>query len=478
MPTLLTLLACLVTEPPHAKRKGARSSTSSSVPVPPSALVPVAGTATTTDRPNVLFILLDDVGIDKVAPWSSATDAPLVPHIARLADEGLLFRNAYAAPVCQAGRAAFLTGRYARRTGVGANTNPGEEGWILRDDEGTVAHVLRHAGYSTALVGKWHIANYATPLPLTDPLRRGFDRWRGTFANLYDAVDTPSVLGRYTSWEKVDDGETWAERRYVTTVQVDDVLSFVGSLPEPWFVWWAPNAAHDPYQPPPDSVMPSTAAFGTKDAYHDILLAFDVELGRLRVGLGEDRLDRTMLVLSSDNGTPSAVISEPYNSGRGKTTVYDGGSHVPLLWRGPGVAIGETDALVHAVDLLPTLADLIDVDPAWSPSGPKVRDGASYLPVLLDPTKHAHTFLVTEDFSPNGNPVEATSDRVAARDDTFRLVYDVQRGTEQFFRYAEGAADEGPDLLPDGLTPEEEAAKATLRTEIDAFVATVQWIGP
>jgi arylsulfatase A-like enzyme len=430
------------------------------------------------ERPNVLIILLDDVGIDKLNPWSAAADAPLTPQIDRLVAEGLVFRNAYAAPVCQAARAALLTGRWARRTGVGANSNPGSAGWVLAEEEGTIAHVLAHAGYATALVGKWHMSTYATPSPLADPNRRGFTWWRGTFANLYDQVDTPEIAGDYLSWEKIADGEPYAESRYATTVQVDDALDLVGRLTEPWLLWWAPNAAHDPFHPPPDSLLPNDAAKGTPDAYHAVIQALDLELGRLRAGIGEERLDRTWVVLMADNGTPSKVITPPYNSKRGKTTSYDGGSHVPLLWRGPGVAVGETSALVHAIDLLPTLADALDLDPSWSPYGPQVVDGVSYLPVLSDPAKPGRSVLFTEDFAPNGDPAAAASDHVAARDARWRLLVDILGGQEQFYEYVPGAVDEGPDLIPGGLDEEQEAARARLRADVSEFAASIRWSGP
>ncbi len=428
-------------------------------------------------HPNVLLVILDDVGQDRLAPWGRAVDPSPTPTIDSLVADGLLFHNAYAAPVCQAGRAALLTGRWAHRTGVGSNTDPRETGWTLGPNQGTLPLLLQHHGWRTALVGKWHLATMDTPDPLRDPLRRGFEGSRGTFANVLDRVRTKAD-GTYTSWERIEDGKPHLETRYVTTVQVDDAIAYTRTLTEPWLIWFAPNAAHDPWAAPPESLVPGPPAQDPVTAYRATLTAFDVELGRLLDALPADTRKNTLIVLVADNGTPKRVIPPPFRDSRGKTTLFDGGTLIPMVWTGPGVTPGETAALVHLIDVLPTLADLFDMDVTWSPYGPQIIDGLSFAPVLTNATAPARPFLITEDFQPNGDPKKASSRRVAVRDSRYKLIRDLLTGKEMLFRYTPNAIDEGPDLLRASLDSEATSARARLGGEIDKFNRDVSFNGP
>ncbi len=471
---LTYVVACKAFEPGVVDRV----ESSAAVVASPPLLNPASGGADFVDRPNVLVVLLDDVGQDKLLAWEPTAKAPPTPTIDGLVHTGLLFHNAYAAPVCQAGRMALLTGRWGRRTGVGSNTNPGEEGWVARDDEGTVAHVLAHGGWSTALVGKWHLATYDTVDPLADAARRGFSRWQGTFANLYDTVGNHPGLGTYYAWEKIDDGEFYPVYEYVTSVQVDDVLDKSESLPEPWFLMWAPNAAHDPWMAPPPDLLDSTAAQATVQAYDDTLAAFDVELGRLLAGLDPDRRSHTLIVLAADNGTPKKAMVAPFDPSRAKATIYDGGTLVPMVWNGPGVAVGETDALVHLVDVLPTLANWLGLEASWSPFGPQIIDGRSFARTLSDPGAPARDVVFQEYFLPNGDAFASDLDLVAVRNPDHKLIRDIQTGEELFFAYESGVPGEGPNLMLVGLTAAQETVRAQLGAEVDAFVQGVLWAGP
>ena len=384
--------------------------------------------------PNVLVVVLDDVGTDQVRAYGEHPAAPPTPTLDALAARGLRFRNAYAHPSCSPTRAALLTGRHAIRTGAGANyTVSGDR--ALSPDEVTLAEVLGGAGYTTAAVGKWHLAGLLSADALLHPLVQGFDTHRGTAGNLTDAVDGGVGLG-YTRWERVVDGQVALTRCYATTAAVDDALDIVAHSPEPWFVWLGLHAAHSPWHVPPRHLLsdPVRDDDPVPVRYNAAVTAADHELGRLLDGLGPERLARTLVVAVGDNGAPPDAALWPRLRHQVKLSLYEGGIHVPWIVAGPGVVPGVSDALVQAEDLLPTVAEL-----AGAPIDALALDGISVASVLADPAAPGPTLLLpyfdaTTALHAAGGGLVAYA--VAVDDGPAIVVADPRRGTARATRIA------------------------------------------
>ena len=417
--------------------------------------------------PNVLVVVMDDVGVDAVSTYGVQPSAPQTPTLDRLAAEGVRFAHAWAMPVCTPARAALLTGRMPRRTGMGSGVGPFDRHGGLPLSEVTLAELLRAAPvpYATTAIGKWHLTSTDVG-GLDAPNLQGFEHYRGAIANLLPAQTTDGSNQDYFRWQETQDGVTAWRTGYATQAEVDDALAAADAMPEPWFLYLAFHAAHAPYQPP------STASGVGQDPpaqFEATVRALDSELGRLLDGLGEDRLANTIVVVLGDNGTPPVAERPPFDEDPSKFTMFEGGIHVPFLVRWPGVAKpgAVSDALVHVSDVFPTVARAAGVpEVSW----PEI-DGLDLAPVLREPESAvAHTLLFTEDFGPNGVSAQRLSDQVAVRDERYKLIR--LYGVGEALYDLQGVAVEGDpiEVLPGSP---EEAIQARLAAGLDAILATM-----
>ncbi|HHO52619.1 MAG TPA: hypothetical protein ENK18_17550 [Deltaproteobacteria bacterium] len=414
---------------------------------------------------NVLLIVVDDVGVDKVGVYGEHPSPPPTPSIDRLAARGVLFRNAYSYPACSPTRASFLTGRHARRTGIGQIIDSWKEEVELSPSEITIPEMLRrsHASWSTSLVGKWHLSSMEGRAAPEGPGEHGFDWYAGTLGNLRDKwpEDREPEWG-YTVWNKNTNGEVRLQRGYVTSDTVDDALARIEAMPEPWFLLLSLNAAHLPLHVPPKALRHTRRRLSMNssevDLYDATVEAMDTELGRLLDTIDGAILDRTTIVFFGDNGTPDFGIRAPWDPQRCKGTLFEGGVNVPLIVAGPQVQHpgSETAALVHTVDIFATVAEIAGVE---LDSLGRVIDGVSFLPHVVDPKRPStREVLYTSRFKPNGAPPHR-SEASMVRNATHKLLFDPRaaRGrrrsgrapVERLFALDGGSGLEGPDLLQD-----------------------------
>lgn len=428
-----------------------------------------------TDHTNVLLIVLDDVGLDHVSTYGIDPAAPPTPTMDRLAGEGMLFHNAYAMPTCTATRAALLTGRHARRTGMGAVLWTDSTEMELPLSELTLPEVLAQAPipYRSEFAGKWHLSGFFTPTFSMHPRLSGFDWYAGSIGNLFYTIEGGAGLGYY-DWEKVAaDGTLHRTQAYATTDTIDDSLQRLTTIPEPFFFVTSLNAAHTPFHTPPEHLF--TIEADTNLARFDAAVeALDTEIGRLIDGLGPELRARTLILVIGDNGTPDLAVTAPQNPNRAKGTIYEGGVRVPLLAMGPGVPAGtESEALVSVVDVLPTLAQLAGVDLDAALQGVPI-DGESFLPALYDPDHPGRALIYTEDLVPLGFGPFTTDDR-SLRDDRYKLIR-LTDGREEFYDLSTTSFEEGEDLISPEGPPSDEAFAAyeALSAQMDAIVADLQ----
>lgn len=433
--------------------------------------------------PNLLLIVADDLGVDQVAAYGAHPRPPRTPSIDALAAEGVRFDRAYGYTSCSPSRAALLTGRHGRRTGIGRTVSEDRDADdALSLDEVTLPELLRdHAPtpYQSAAIGKWHLAASGTPDAADHPRLAGFDHHRGALGNLGAPLPTdPENRNDYHRWIESHDGLTAERHGYITTTEVDDALAFITATPDPWLVWLAFHAPHTPLHAPPPRLRGDLPLLPTDaDLYRAMVESMDTEIGRLLDTLDPAVRARTWVVVLGDNGTPDHGVLPPWSDRRAKSTLFEGGTHIPLIVAGPGLPQRgvASQALVHITDVFATLADLggVPVRDLYAGTtrpgdlGGVALDGRSLLPVLLQPELPGdRAYVVTERFAPNHLLPRPDHD-FAVRDHRWRLL--VTDHVHQLYDLGDGWLD-GGDVLPTP-TPEAQAAERRLSAALDAWLA-------
>ncbi|MEO0606290.1 MAG: sulfatase-like hydrolase/transferase, partial [Myxococcota bacterium] len=257
---------------------------------------------------NLLVVLTDDIGRDLTGAYGA--DVP-TPNIDTLAASGVRFTHAYSNPTCSPSRASLLTGRQPSRTQIGQWIAMHGDREGLGRSETTLPELLRDSphGYTSAAVGKWHLHSATTGAVAKAPNTiGGFDHFAGILGNPREAALTrraDDVADRdYFRWEKVVDGEVSWSTTYLTTDTTDEAIASLRTLPEPWFLYVAYSAAHQPWHLPPATLQqtghPEDAP--RVDRMDAMVEAVDTEIGRLLGQLSPEVRERTVIVYASDNG--------------------------------------------------------------------------------------------------------------------------------------------------------------------------------
>lgn len=316
--------------------------------------------------PNVLLIITDDQGFGDVA--SHGNSEIQTPVHDRLASEGVRFDRYYVSPVCAPTRAALLTGRYHPRTSVHGVTRGHE---VMRDDEVTIAEVLKANGYSTGAFGKWHNGESYPH----HPNGQGFDEFIGFCAGHWNNYfDTP--LER--------NGEVFQSEGFIIDTLTDYAIDWIQKQNEanqPWFCYLPYNTPHTPWQVPEKfwKKYQGKGLESTTACAYAMVENIDFNMGRLLASIDEmQQRENTIVVFMTDNG----ANTDRFNAGmRGrKGSNHEGGTRVPLFIRYPnvipeGLKVKEISA--H-IDILPTLVEL-----TGSNSIPtKPLDGKSLVPLI------------------------------------------------------------------------------------------------
>lgn len=345
-----------------------------------------AATATTAaaphPKPNILQILIDDMGYADLGCYDGVA---ATPHIDRLASEGIRFTQAYvASPVCSPSRVGITTGQSPSRhyiySYLDSRASHRKRGMrdYLDPAAPSIARTFHDAGYATGHFGKWHMGGGRDVGDAPLPTAYGFDESFTSFEGLGDRVLPPGNLSKAS--EKLGRGTiTHAAQRELTGLYIDRTLAFTQKAKaagKPFYTHLWLNEVHDAYDPPPD-LMDKYARFAPQkylQQYYATIEGMDRQIGRLLAGLETQGLARdTLIVLLSDNG-PTAWPryykenqEAPGSTGglRGrKWSLYEGGVRVPMLARWPGrIPAGRTDerSVISSLDLFPTCCTLAGI---------------------------------------------------------------------------------------------------------------------
>jgi arylsulfatase len=392
-----------------------------------------AHAAATPPRPNIIFILTDDQGYGEL----SCHGNPILktPSLDRLHSESVRFTDFMVSPTCAPTRASLLTGRHEFKSGV---THTIFERERLSPKAVTLAQVLKSAGYTTGIFGKWHLGDE----PAYQPERRGFDEvfihGGGGIGQTYPGSCGDAPGNGYFDPAILHNGRFERTKGYCTDVFFTQALRWIDEQRRsgrPFFAYVTPNAPHDPFVSPGPEYERLFAGRGlttNQVAYYSMIRNIDDNVGRLLAKLREWDLERgTLVIFMTDNGHS---VPSLYNAGMraAKNTVYQGGVRVPSFWRWPGrLAPGDRAQLAAHIDVFPTLAELAG---AKVPRDVRRRlDGRSLVPWLTDASVHwPDRFLFTHIGRWEiGKATEAKFRNCAVRNARFKLVnntelYDLQ----------------------------------------------------
>jgi arylsulfatase A-like enzyme len=362
-----------------------------SIPILFSGLLTLTGSALKDKQPNVVIVITDDQGYGDLG----CTGNPVIktPQLDRLANESIWLTDYHVAPTCSPTRAALMSGHWTNRTGAW-HTIMGRS--MLREDEGTLGQFFKDAGYRTAMFGKWHLGDNFPYRPEDRGFEEVYRHGGGGVGQTPDVWDNSYFDGGY-----FHNGKIVPAKGFCTDVffeQANRYITKCAKQNKPFLAYISTNAPHGPLHCPQKYMDMYKGQPDRTAAFLGMITNIDDNIGKTRdllkeLGVYED----TIFIFTTDNGT--AFGQEVYNAGmRGrKGSEYDGGHRVPFFLHWPNGGMKELkkiDTICHAVDIAPTLLDLIG---APSPKGYEF-DGVSLRKILEsdDTIDWPDRFLVTD----------------------------------------------------------------------------------
>jgi arylsulfatase A-like enzyme len=363
----------------------------------PLALVRAAHAA--DGKPNILYIIADDLGWKDVGFHGSDIHTPTID---KLAAGGARLEQFYAQPFCTPTRAAILTGRYPFRYGLQTAVIPSSHTYGLPTDEYLLPQALKDVSYQTAIIGKWHLGHGDHKYW---PRQRGFDYQYGPLIGELDYFthEQHGVIDWFRNNEQVK------EEGYTTTLLGDEAVKLIGQhdANTPLFLYLAFNAPHTPYQATQEYLdRYKTIEDPSRRAYAGSITAMDDQIARVLDALDQKGMrQNTLIIFQSDNGgTRNKMFSGeldmskvtipcdngPYRDGKG--SLYEGGTRVCACVNWPGhIPAGSTvNGMIHVVDMYPTLASITGA----STEKCKPLDGLNVWPTISTGSESPRTEVI------------------------------------------------------------------------------------
>jgi len=350
--------------------------------------------------PNIIFIMADDLGYGHLGAYGQKQLE--TPQLDKIAAEGIKFTQAYSgSTVCAPSRSVLMTGQHTGNTTVRGNWGPNGERVPLKDSDVTIAEVMKQAGYTTGMIGKWGLGE---PNTSGEPNKQGFDHWFG-FLNQHNAHSFyPPYLWRNQQIVYYNENENGQRKTYVQDLFLEESLKFIrNNKDKPFFLYLPLTLPHtelaarpgvsDKYIGMFEDDLPWPAEKGrpevphAKAEYAGMIATMDQDVGRIVDELNVLGLsDNTLVIFTSDNGaaTEHGAVSEYFDGTAGlrgiKRDLYEGGIRVPLIAKWPvKIKPGTVDetSQISFQDFLPTFAQLAGVN------SPKQIDGISVLDAIV-----------------------------------------------------------------------------------------------
>ena len=379
----------------------------------------------TSDSPNILLIIADDMGLDATPGYNIGSIKPNMPNLQSLMASGVKFNNLWSNPTCTPTRAGIITGKYGLRTNVLAVDDP------LSTSETSLQKFIdinTNDEYANAVIGKWHLSR-----DVNHPNDMGVDHFAGFIGG-----GVPS----YTNWTLNINGSTSASTDYSTSKFTDLAIDWVDAQTKPWFLWLAYNAPHTPFHLPPNDLHDQGALASDSASidsnpipyYMAALEALDKEMGRLINSLSDEEKANTVIIFIGDNGTPGQV-AQGYNSRRVKGSIYQGGVNVPMIISGKNVSRSNDseDALINTTDLFATIADIAGTETT------EINDSKSFKGLLNNSNDSKRDYTYTE------------NDDHTIRNATHKYIY-FDDGSEALYNLSSNPL-ENPNLLNSNQLP-------------------------
>lgn len=373
--------------------------------------------AAAADRPNVVLILIDDMGYADLGCYGCKDIR--TPHVDRLAAAGVRLTDFYSnGPVCTPTRAALMTGRWQQRVGLEWATSPNMKEPGLPAAETSLARMLKSAGYATGMFGKWHLGYK----PEFGPNAHGFDEFAGLLGGNCDHYSHKDVTGELDWYENTAPATVAG---YSTELITARSVDFIGrKAKEPFFLYVAYNAVHWPFQPPgrPDDVRTkATWNDGDRKGYAAMTEAIDTGVGKILDALDRAGVaDNTLVIFTNDNGGERYSDNGPLF--HHKATLWEGGIRVPCVLRWPGKlpagAVSRQPGIT--MDLTATVLAACGVAP------PRPLDGTDLTPLLAgrEPPRE-RTFYFRIDRADRKQKAVRRGDWKWVRDGTIEQLFDL-----------------------------------------------------
>lgn len=394
-------------------------------------------------KPNIIVIMADDMGYAD-AGFTGATDIK-TPNLDALAASGVIFKNGYVNHAyCGPSRAALLSGRYQNRFGFETNPalDPNNPHMGIDVGEQLFPKRLRKAGYTTGIIGKWHLG----AAPPFHPMKRGFSYFYGFLGGGHDyfKIDLrqPIKEGYLSALER--NGQPAGFDGYLTTALSIDAANFIDTNKDnPFFLYLAYNAPHAPLQAPKETIEKYAHINDKKRRIYAAMVdEMDAGIGKVITALENNKLrENTLVFFLSDNGGPQTTKSQPkkWNGSHntpfrgGKGNLYDGGVHVPFIASWPAkIPAGTTyENPVIAIDISRTA---VAVAGGNSQSAPAM-EGVNLIPHILgEKTNPPHKALYWRDAAKwsilTSDRTKHLKDHTSSKPELFRLPSDASESND------------------------------------------------
>ncbi len=408
-------------------------------------------------RPNVLFILADDLGFECLG--CNGGTSYKTPNLDQLAARGVRFSHGYAQPLCTPTRVQLMTGQHNFRNWKAFG--------LMDPNEKTFGHMMQRAGYRTAIAGKWQFYSYeAKGSPRykagMKPEQGGFDEYL-----LWHDLLTEDKGSRYANPVLNENGKPVpnTKGKYGPDLEFDFLTNFMAQKSDkPFFAYYSMTLTHGPFNPTPNSPDWSEETRRLKDDpkyYADMVEYMDGNIGKILKFLDQSGLaSNTLLLFFGDNGTPREVTSRMGDlvipGGKGHPT--DAGMHVPMIAHWPGVsAKGKVcPDLIDTTDFLPTIMETTGAK--WFDGKP--LDGRSFLPQIKGQKGNPREWAFAH-YDPHPGCKEPFPATRLTWDHTYKLYMD-----GRLFNIREDYFEKSP-IPVESQAPRDRAARAKLQAGLD-----------